>query len=148
MLLRLAEKEEIEDITRISIAAFHSDYLVGLDPNDGPPDYDSVPWHAEIQAQNHLYTYIDESNTIIGGAVLFSSPEKVYIGRVFIAPEYHRKGYGIRLMKDIESMFSTSKLFKLDTPLNNVRTNAFYKKLGYVQTNVEDNCVTYIKTRS
>lgn len=45
MLLRLAKEEEIEIITKISIDAFHSDYLVGLDPNDGPPGYDSVEWH-------------------------------------------------------------------------------------------------------
>lgn len=148
MLLRLTKEEEIKAITRISIDAFHTDYLVGLEPNDGPPNYDSVTWHTKMQAQNHLYTYIDESGTIIGGVVLFSSPEKVYIGRIFIAPEYHRKGYGLKLMQEIENLFPSAKSFKLDTPLDNVRTNAFYKKIGYVQTNEEDDCVTYIKTRN
>ncbi len=145
MLLRFTTKEEIETITKISIDAFHTDFLVGLEPNDGPPDYDSLQWHEKMQSQNCLYTYIDESETIIGGAVLFSSHEEVYIGRIFISPQYHRKGYGIKLMNDIENMFPYAKLFKLDTPLNNGRTNAFYKKLGYVQINIEGDCVTYIK---
>ena len=145
MLLRLTKKEEIETITKISVEAFHTDYLVGLDPNDGPPDYDNVEWHDKMQSQNCLYTYLDDNQTIVGGAVLFSSSDKVYIGRIFISPNYHRKGYGTKLMNDIENMFSSAKLFKLDTPLNNVRTNTFYKKLGYVQVNIEGDCVTYLK---
>lgn len=48
-------------------------------------------------------------------------------------------------MNDVEKMFSHITLFKLDTPLNNARTNALYKKLGYVQTNIEGDCVSYVK---
>lgn len=33
-MLRLTKKEETEAITKISIDALHTDYLVGLDPND------------------------------------------------------------------------------------------------------------------
>lgn len=145
MLLRLTKEEEIEIITKISIDAFHSDYLVGLDPNDGPPDYDSVEWHKMMQSESHLYSYLDDNNTIIGGAILFSSTDTLYIGRIFISPEYQGNGYGIKLMNDIEKMFSHITLFKLDTPLNNARTNALYKKLGYVQTNIEGDCVSYVK---
>lgn len=145
MLLRLAKKDEIETITKISVEAFHTDYLVGMDANDGPPDYDSAQWHAKMQAQNCLYAYVDDNGIVVGGAVLFASSEKVYVGRIFIAPKYHGKGYGTKLMNDIENAFSSANLFKLDTPLNNVRTNAFYKKLGYVQTAVDGDCVTYVK---
>ena len=147
MLLRLTKKEEIETLTKISIDAFYSDYLVGLDPNDGPPDYDNIEWHRKMQIDHHLYSYIDDNNRVIGGAILFPSNEILYIARVFISPEFHRLGYGIKLMKDIEKMFDSIKLFKLDTPLNNVRTNNFYKKLGYVQTEIKSDCVTNEKDK-
>lgn len=143
--LRLSDLKEVEEITKISIEAFHSDYLVGLDPNDGPPDYDSLKWHEQMQNESHLYSFLNEGGIIIGGAVLFASEEMIYIGRIFISPEYQRQGYGIRMMNEIENTFSSSKLFKLDTPANNIRTNSFYQKLGYVQSGIDGDCAIYIK---
>ena len=143
--LRLSSPKEVEEITNISIEAFHSDFLVGLDPNDGPPDYDSLKWHEQMKNESHLYSFFNESGILIGGAVLFASKDMVYIGRIFISSEYQRQGYGIKMMAEIENMFSSSKLFKLDTPVNNIRTNSFYQKLGYVQSGIVDDCVVYIK---
>lgn len=143
--LRLSRPEEVEMITRVSVKAFHSDSLLGLDPNDGPPDYDSLKWHEKMQKENHLYSFFNESGRIIGGAILFASEEMVYIGRIFVSPEYHRQGYGIKMMTEIENLFPSARLFKLDTPVNNIRTNSFYQKLGYVQSGINDDCAVYIK---
>ena len=145
MLLRLTAEEEIEIITKISIDAFHSDYLIGLEPNDGPPGYDSVKWHKEMQKEKHLFSYFNDGGIMVGGAILFASYDEIYIGRIFISPKYHRKGYGISLMNDVEKMFSSVKRFKLDTPTKNIRTNSFYKKLGYIQTNVDGEFAIYEK---
>lgn len=145
MLLRLTTEEEIEMITKISIDAFHSDYLIGLEPNDGPPGYDSVKWHKEMQKEKHLFSYFNDGGIMVGGAILFASFDEIYIGRIFISPKYHRKGYGISLMNDVEKMFSSVKRFKLDTPTKNIRTNSFYKKLGYIQTNVDGDFAIYEK---
>lgn len=145
MLLRLTAEEEIEMITKISIDAFHSDYLIGLEPNDGPPGYDSVKWHKEMQKEKHLFSYFNDGGIMVGGAILFVSYDEIYIGRIFISPKYHRKGYGINLMNDVEKMFSSVKRFKLDTPTKNIRTNSFYKKLGYIQTNVDGDFAIYEK---
>lgn len=145
MILRLTAEEEIEMITKISIDAFHSDYLIGLEPNDGPPGYDSVKWHKEMQKEKHLFSYFNDGGTMVGGAILFVSYDEIYIGRIFISPKYHRKGYGISLMNDVEKMFSSVKRFKLDTPTKNIRTNSFYKKLGYIQTNVDGDFAIYEK---
>ena len=38
-------------------------------------------------------------------------------------------------MKMVETFYPGIKKIKLDTPLWNVRTNAFYKKLGYREVN-------------
>lgn len=145
MFLRLTAEEEIEMITKISIDAFHSDYLIGLEPNDGPPGYNSVKWHKEMQKEKHLFSYFNDGGIMVGGAILFASYDEIYIGRIFISPKYHRKGYGISLMNDVEKMFSSVKRFKLDTPTKNIRTNSFYKKLGYIQTNVDGDFAIYEK---
>ena len=69
------------------------------------------------------------------------------IGRIFISPEHHRKGYGIYIMQEIEGMFPTVKEFYLDTPIWNIRTNSFYQKLGYTEYKREGEFVYYTKTK-
>ena len=145
MLLRLSKIEEVDIITNISISSFHSDYQVGLSPNDGPPGYDNIEWYRKMQSESHLYSYIDENNLVIGGAVLFLSNDTLYIGRIFISPIFHRNGFGIKLMEDIENMFKSFKRIKLDTLKNNIRTNSLYKKLGYTLVESDGDFNIYIK---
>ena len=49
------------------------------------------------------------------------------------------------IMKEIESMYSNVSAFHLDTPEWNVRTNRFYKKLGYKELKKEEGFVFYQK---
>lgn len=51
--------------------------------------------------------------------------------RIFVNKKEFRKGYGLKLMQMIEEHFPGAKVFKLDTPEWNVRTNSFYQKCGY-----------------
>ena len=147
MILRKAEKNEICLLAEMSKVAFHSDELIGMDANDGPPGYDSAAWHTAMYENGCLYTYLNEDGIPVGGAVLYDQDDKVIIGRVFISPLYHRQGYGIRLMKDIEKFFPEAVVFELDTPLNNIRTNALYQKLGYEETGRTDDTVSYARHR-
>ena len=132
MKLENAELKHIERIVAISKAAFDSDIYVGASGAGGPPDYDSVPWHIQMKKEGHLLQVVMDGE-IVGGAVLFvdKDGETLYIGRIFLDPVHYRKGYGLSLMKMVETYYPGIKIIKLDTPLWNVRTNAFYRKLGY-----------------
>ena len=132
MKLENAELKHIERIVAISKAAFDSDINVGASEAGGPPYYDSVPWHVQMKNEGHLLQAVADGE-IVGGAVLFADEdgETLYVGRVFIAPVHYRKGYGLSLMKKVETFYPGIRKIKLDTPLWNVRTNAFYTKLGY-----------------
>ena len=92
-----------------------------------------------------LQTVVD--GEIVGGAILFldKDDETLYIGRIFIDPVHHRKGYGLSLMKMAETCYPGIKKIKLDTPLWNVRTNAFYTKLGYYEVKRDEWFVYYQK---
>lgn len=145
MTLRLSLINEVKILTQISTSAFNSDVLVGMKEHDGPPNYDDENWHNEMLKEGHLYTYLDNDNNIIGGAILFCDNMTLYVGRIFLDPIYFRRGYGYSLMLEIEKMYSDCKLFKLDTPTKNIRTNSLYKKLGYKQTSINDEEVCYEK---
>ena len=132
MKLENAEPQNIERIVAISKAAFDSDLDIGASKSDGPPGYDSVAWHIQMKNEGHLLQAVIDGE-VVGGAILFvdKDSETLYIGRIFIDPVHYRKGYGLSLMKMVEAYYSGIKKIKLDTPLWNVRTNAFYTKLGY-----------------
>lgn len=130
----------------ISKRAFDSDVKVGAVSSGGPPGYMSVSYHTKMARMNCLYKLTD-NGLILGGAILFLDKDKLNIGRIFVSPENHRKGYGIYMMQEIEKMFPDVKEFTLDTPIWNVRTNSFYSKLGYKELRRSDEFIFYSKKR-
>jgi Acetyltransferase (GNAT) family. len=131
-------------LTGISKRAFDSDVLLGGPTSGGPPGYKSVPFYTKMARQGHLYKLTDE-RLIVGGAVLFLKNDILNVGRIFVAPEHFRKGYGIFMMQEIEALFFKAKEITLDTPVWNVRTNALYSKLGYMEIKRDKELVFYSK---
>ena len=148
MYIVRAEENQVKTIVDMSVRAFETDVNVGGAKGDCPPEYDSVEWHKQMAREGHLYQAM-LGKDIVGAAVIFSdeAENSVYIGRIFIDTVYHRKGYGIRLMECIEKNYPFATEFNLDTPSWNVRTNAFYKKIGYQIIKEEDGFVFFRKTR-
>ena len=146
MILENAESKHIERIVAISKAAFDSDIDIGASEADAPPDYDSIPWHIQMKNEGHLLQAVI-AGEIVGGAILFvgKDGESLYIGRIFIDPVHHRKGYGLSLMKMVEAYYPGIKKIHLDTPLWNIRTNAFYTKLGYREVKRDEEFAYYQK---
>ena len=141
-----ASTAEAVSLMCISKKAFDSDIEVGASSVGGPPGYNSLSFHTKMARMNCLYKLVDDYK-IVGGALLFLKDDKLNVGRIFVAPEYFRKGYGIFMMQQIEESFAEEKVFTLDTPIWNVRTNAFYKKLGYVEVRRDGDFVYYEKRR-
>lgn len=133
-------------INSISKHSFDSDVEVGAPCKGGPPGYMSVQFHTKMARTNHLYKLLVDG-LIAGAAILFMDGDRLDIGRIFISPKYHRKGYGVYMMQEIEKMFSAAEEIYLDTPVWNIRTNSFYGKLGYTEYKRDSNFVYYTKKR-
>ena len=134
-------------LNSISKQAFDSDAEVGAASRGGPPGYQSVSFHVKMARMNHLFKLVDENGVILGGAILFRQVDTLNIGRIFIDPQHFRKGYGIIMMQKIEALFPDVKVFTLDTPAWNTRTNAFYTRLGYSEAKRDSDFVYYTKKR-
>ena len=132
-------------LTGISKQAFDSDAEVGAASPGGPPGYRSVSFHVKMARMNHLFKLADENGVILGGAILFRRGDTLNIGRIFIDPQHFRKGYGILMMREIEALYPDVKVSTLDTPVWNIRTNAFYTKLGYSEVKRDADFVYYSK---
>ena len=146
MKLIKAENQQIETIVGISKRAFETDVEVGGVIGDYPPQYDSTSWHEQMLKEEHLYQAIEE-DMIVGGAILFfnDNEKSLYVGRIFIDSVHHKKGYGILLMRLVESLYPDVEVINLDTPNWNIRTNSFYRKLDYIEVKQEDGFIYYQK---
>ena len=146
MSLRLIKAGTSDALTLngISKRSFDSDALIGGPLSGGPPGYMSVPFHTKMARQGHLYKLTDDG-LIVGGAILFLTGDELNVGRIFVAPEHFRKGYGIFMMREIEKLFPAVKEFTLDTPVWNTRTNSLYSKLGYQEIKRDKEFVYYTK---
>ena len=146
MKLENAELKHIERIVAISKRAFETDIKVGGAIGDYPPESDSVIWHEQMLNEGHLFQAVIDGE-IVGGVILFldKDGETLHIGRIFIDPVHHRKGYGLSLMKMVETYYTGIRKIKLDTPVWNVRTNAFYTKLGYCEVKRDEEFAYYQK---
>jgi ribosomal protein S18 acetylase RimI-like enzyme len=133
-------------LNAISRLAFDSDTEVGAPSAGGPPGYMSLKYHMKMAKSGHLFK-LTENGLIIGGAVLFRNGDTLNIGRIFIDPQHFRKGYGTCMMREIEALFPDARLFTLDTPAWNTRTNAFYTGLGYSEVKRDSDFIYYSKNR-
>lgn len=149
MSLQFLKAGTADAVTLVGISkhSFESDVEVGASDLFGPPGYKSLPFYTKMARMNCLYKLIDDNGLTVGGAVLFIKDNKMNVGRIFVSPEHFRKGYGIFMMQQIETMFPDVKTFSLDTPIWNVRTNAFYQKLGYTEVRRDSDFVYYEKQR-
>ena len=150
MSLQLLKANTADALTLVGISkhAFDSDVEVGASDLCGPPGYKSLPFYTKMARMNCLYKLVEDNGLTVGGAVLFVKDNEMNVGRIFVSPEHFRKGYGIFMMQQIETMFPDVKTFSLDTPIWNVRTNAFYLKLGYVEVRRDGDFVYYEKRRN
>ena len=149
MSLQFLKAGTADAVTLVGISkhAFDSDVEVGGTCAGGPPGYSSLSFHTKMARMNCLYKLVDEDGLTVGGALLFIKDSEVNVGRIFVAPEHFRKGYGIFMMQQIEAGFPEVQTFALDTPIWNIRTNAFYQKLGYVEVRRDSDFVYYEKRR-
>jgi len=137
-----AEISHVSQLVNISEAAFLSDGT-----GNGPPEFTNFDWHIEMLKTGHLFAAID-NDRIVGGAILFrdeSSLWHMYVGRIFVDPACFRIGYGTALMQAIEGLYDDVTTLSLDTPAQNDRTNAFYRKLGYAEVRRDREFVYYQK---
>jgi ribosomal protein S18 acetylase RimI-like enzyme len=75
--------------------------------------------------------YIVSDRQIVGYAVLdYTFYEMGFVSMLYVHPDWRRQGVGIALMKHLEAICQTDRLFT-STNLSNVRMQSLLAKLGY-----------------
>ena len=131
--LRLARPEEAAALADISRRAFDSDLALGLAPGPGgPPGYDSASWQGQMMEAGRYHAVIVDG-TLAGGAIVFGKgPGHCELGRLFLGPEWHRRGIGRQVLGLLFAAYPGTERWTLDTPTWNRRTRRFYEGQGFV----------------
>jgi ribosomal protein S18 acetylase RimI-like enzyme len=72
----------------------------------------------------------DKSYEIIGSIRAYEDNNRVYIGKLIVHPDYQNKGYGVNLLKTIETFYK-NKTFELFTSSKSEKNLKLYIKNGY-----------------
>jgi len=88
-------------------------------------------------AAGNCFVAVDER--VIGYAVLeYTFYDNGFVSMLYVHPEHRRLGVGTRLMKHLESVCQTSKLFT-STNLSNIPMQSLLVRLGYELSGVIHN---------
>jgi len=134
-----AVTEDAETLTGISKLTFDDDNMRHMGKAGGPPGYDSVEWQRnKINETPYLKIMLGEE--IIGGIILYPKElGHMMLGRIYIHPDHHDKGYGTATMNYLEEAFPAKK-WSLETPTYSLRNHHFYEKLGYERKGMVPDC--------
>ena len=72
----------------------------------------------------------DENGNIIGSIRATEKNGTVYIGKLMVHPDHRCKGYGSKLLSEIESCYP-DKRYELFTSTRSVDNIRLYEKVGY-----------------
>ena len=70
----------------------------------------------ENEYEKNIILKLINNNIIIGSVRAYEENNCVFIGKLIVHPEYQNKGYGTKLLLEIETYFKC-KVFKLFTSL-------------------------------
>ena len=132
-IFEIAEIDDAMELTAISISAFHTDFEVaGRRSIGGPPGYDSPEFHERMIKEASKFFKIVAENKAIGAFWFIQNDvDKAYLYRLFIAPQFHRAGIGIKVFEFLFKRFSEIKIWTLKVPKWNTRTPKLYQKVGF-----------------
>jgi GNAT superfamily N-acetyltransferase len=133
--LQTASVQDVEILIETCRRSFDSDSEFGAPGPGGPPGYDSIEWNTKIIQNKFLqYRKILFGSKIVGGFIVGNRGAGYQVcERIWVDPDYMRKGIATKAFELVWEKYPSADLWVLGTPEWNVRTNPFYKSLGFVQ---------------
>ena len=128
MKIEKAEYKNLAEILSLQYLAYQSEAdLFGT--RDIPPLKQTLEEVIEEYNQGIILKLVD-NNVIIGSVRAKEKEGIVYIGKLMVHPDYRCKGYGSRLLSEIEKCFP-KKRYELFTSTRSVDNIRLYGKMGY-----------------
>ena len=98
----------------------------------------TAEWHSPSRLEAEVArpsTYIavamSSSHDVVGMISAHSQGEVLFVARVYVLPEFQRRGIGERLMNEACRIFPQAKQLHLEVEEQNPKGRSFYRKLGF-----------------
>ncbi len=123
-----AERADLEEILKLQYIAYQSEADL-FKSRDIPPLKETLEEVIEEFEKGTVLKLVD-GNEIIGSVRAYEGDGTVYIGKLMVHPDRQRKGFGRKLLAEIEKCYP-DKRYELFTSTRSVDNISLYKKCGY-----------------
>ena len=124
-----AKYKDLQEILNLQYLAYQSEAEL-FGSKDIPPLKQTLDEVIEEFNTGIILKLTDENGTIIGSVRATEKNGTVYIGKLMVHPYHRCKGYGSKLLSEIESCYP-DKRFELFTSTRSVDNIRLYEKVGY-----------------
>ena len=128
-MIKRAEYKDLQDILNLQYLAYQSEAKL-FGSKDIPPLKQNLDEVIEEFNNGIILKSTDENGTIIGSVRATEKNGTVYIGKLMVHPDHRCKGYGTKLLSEIECCYP-DKRFELFTSTRSVDNIRLYEKVGY-----------------
>jgi GNAT superfamily N-acetyltransferase len=134
LIFARATSADAEALSRVQKRAFDKLIADANRPtNETPYGYDSAEWQA-LMIDCCLYYKILSEGQLVGGLLIEDRGGGWYhILRIYIDPDFQRRGIGLQAMRFAEAELPHAKKWSLNTPIWSPGNQQFYEGLGYVK---------------
>ena len=124
-----ATENDLPDILDLQYLAYQSEAAL-FGSKDIPPLKQTLDELTDEFNNGVILKLMTEDNTIIGSVRANLKDETAYIGKLMVHPDYRHKGFGSKLLTEIENYFPKTRyeLFTSTKSLDNIR---LYQNNGY-----------------
>lgn len=124
-----AEKEDLKEILDLQYLAYQSEAAL-FGNQDIPPLKETLSELEEEFANGIVLKMVSEDGKIIGSVRSYAKDKTAYIGKLMVHPDFRGKGYGSKLLREIERYYADTR-YELFTSTRSVDNIRLYEKLGY-----------------
>ncbi len=124
-----AEKKDLPEILELQYLAYQSEAAL-FGSQDIPPLKETLSELDDEFENGIVLKMIDDNGKIIGSVRSKSDESTVYVGKLMVHPDHQKKGYGKKLLREIERFYLNKRL-ELFTSTRSIDNIKLYEKMGY-----------------
>ena len=128
-LITKAQKEDLKEILDLQYLAYQSEAAL-FGNKDIPPLKQTLEEVIDEYNEGLVLKMTDENGVIIGSVRAKEKDGTVYIGKLMVRPDHQKKGYGKRLLLEVEQYYP-GKRYELFTSTRSKDNIRLYESDGY-----------------
>ena len=124
-----ADIEDLQEILNLQYLAYQSEAAL-FGSRDIPPLKQTLDEVIEEYHKGIILKLEGTNGQIIGSIRAWEMKETIYIGKLMVHPDYRHRGYGTKLLSEIEKYYP-QKRYELFTSTRSIDNIRLYQRLGY-----------------